>query len=176
MLYLSRHLPPRAAWNNLFFRPSEPSVPDVSCQRVRDPVPLTPTQEHLLGAWLEKHKAPVDPIRRQPPAGQETVSTPEPVPATPTQEVLLANWLRRQREPASLRRRTAPLEQNMGTAQEPPVQTQEPCQGMRKDSVHLRAWGRPASHKIYQNPKWNDDTWFEKRYGDPGYYTRVKGL
>jgi hypothetical protein len=26
------------------------------------------------------------------------------------------------------------------------------------------------------NPKWSDDAWFEKRYGDPNYYTRVKGL
>jgi hypothetical protein len=27
-----------------------------------------------------------------------------------------------------------------------------------------------------QNPKWNDDKWFEQRYGDPDYYSRVKGL
>ncbi len=27
-----------------------------------------------------------------------------------------------------------------------------------------------------QNPKWNDDTWFEKRFGDPDYYNRIKGL
>jgi hypothetical protein len=26
------------------------------------------------------------------------------------------------------------------------------------------------------NPKWSDDNWFEKRYGDPGYYKKVKGL
>jgi len=27
-----------------------------------------------------------------------------------------------------------------------------------------------------QNPKWSDDTWFEKKYGDPDYYKRIKGL
>jgi len=26
------------------------------------------------------------------------------------------------------------------------------------------------------NPKWNDDAWFEKEYGDPDYYKRIKGL
>jgi hypothetical protein len=24
--------------------------------------------------------------------------------------------------------------------------------------------------------KWNDDSWFENRYGDPDYYKRVNGL
>jgi hypothetical protein len=35
----------------------------------------------------------------------------------------------------------------------------------------------PSSSKPNDpNPKWSDDTWFEKQYGDPGYYKRVKGL
>jgi len=36
-----------------------------------------------------------------------------------------------------------------------------------------RTAGKPAK---VQNPKCNDDKWFEQRYGDPGYYSRVKGL
>jgi hypothetical protein len=45
-----------------------------------------------------------------------------------------------------------------------------------------KAPGDPAKpkprvrHATYQNPKWNDDAGFEKRHGDPDYYTRVKGL
>ena len=35
---------------------------------------------------------------------------------------------------------------------------------------------RPITHGNNTNPKWNDDAWFEKRYGDPDYYTRIKGL
>jgi hypothetical protein len=34
----------------------------------------------------------------------------------------------------------------------------------------------PSKHQKDQNPKWNDDAWFEKQYGDPHYYDRVKGL
>jgi hypothetical protein len=45
----------------------------------------------------------------------------------------------------------------------------------RKEPVDLRRRKLPAGQKV-QNPKWTDDAWFEKRYGDPGYYSRVKGL
>ena len=33
-------------------------------------------------------------------------------------------------------------------------------------------------HRTYKqpSPKWLDDAWFEKRYGDPDYYNRIKGL
>ena len=34
----------------------------------------------------------------------------------------------------------------------------------------------PSSSKQKTNPKWSDDRWFEKQYGDPDYYKRVKGL
>jgi len=37
---------------------------------------------------------------------------------------------------------------------------------------------RPSPGKPQKdpNPKWSDDGWFEKQYGDPHYYDRVKGL
>ena len=41
----------------------------------------------------------------------------------------------------------------------------------RKEPVALRRRKPPD-----QNPKWSDDLWFEKKYGDPDYYTRIKGL
>jgi hypothetical protein len=34
----------------------------------------------------------------------------------------------------------------------------------------------PRTHRKNQNPKWNDDEWFEKKFGDPAYYNRVNGL
>lgn len=34
----------------------------------------------------------------------------------------------------------------------------------------------PTGHQRHENPKWSDDSWFEKRYGDPDYYRRIKGL
>ena len=34
----------------------------------------------------------------------------------------------------------------------------------------------PSKDQKGQNPKWNDDAWFEKRYGDPDYYKRIRGL
>jgi hypothetical protein len=35
---------------------------------------------------------------------------------------------------------------------------------------------KPRCYKNAPNPKWNDDKWFEKQYGDPDYYKRIKGL
>jgi hypothetical protein len=34
----------------------------------------------------------------------------------------------------------------------------------------------PSSIKKEPNPKWNDDEGFEKQFGDPDYYKRIKGL
>jgi hypothetical protein len=34
----------------------------------------------------------------------------------------------------------------------------------------------PSGSKNEPNPKWTDDVGFEKQFGDPGYYKRVKGL
>jgi hypothetical protein len=45
-----------------------------------------------------------------------------------------------------------------------------------KEPVASRKRKPPAGHEKNQNPKWSDDRWFEKRYGDPDYYSRVKGL
>jgi hypothetical protein len=46
----------------------------------------------------------------------------------------------------------------------------------QKQPVNLPRRKAPTVHQRDQNPKWNDDTWFEERHGDPDYYTRVKGL
>ena len=46
----------------------------------------------------------------------------------------------------------------------------------RRISVELPRRQAPTRYQKVQNPKWTDDAWFEKRYGDPEYYTRVKGL
>jgi hypothetical protein len=34
----------------------------------------------------------------------------------------------------------------------------------------------PSKPKTNQNPKWTDDTWFEKRYGDPDITLGLKGF
>jgi hypothetical protein len=46
----------------------------------------------------------------------------------------------------------------------------------RLEPLASRKRQAPSKPKAGQNPKWNDDAWFEKRYGDPEYYTRVKGF
>jgi hypothetical protein len=46
----------------------------------------------------------------------------------------------------------------------------------RMEPVDLRRRKPPAERRKNQNPKWNDDLWFEKEHGDPDYYKRVKGL
>jgi hypothetical protein len=45
-----------------------------------------------------------------------------------------------------------------------------------KKPVDLPKRKPPCAHPINQNPKWSDDKWFEKKYGDPDYYKRVRGL
>lgn len=139
-------------------------------------MPLTPTQEHLLETWLEKHNQHGDPRRRKPLGGQDIVQTPEPVPLTPTQEILLEDWLKRQKTPGYLQRRRTPFEQSISNTHEPPIQTQGSCLGKRKEAADRQRCQVPAGHRKNQNPKWSDDMWFEKRYGDPGYYSRIKGL
>ena len=46
----------------------------------------------------------------------------------------------------------------------------------RREPAVLRKRKAPVGHQKAQNLKWTDDSWFEKRYGDPDYYKRVKGL
>jgi len=45
-----------------------------------------------------------------------------------------------------------------------------------KESVERPTPTPSSSNQRDQNPKWKDDEWFEKRYGDPNYYKRIKGL
>ena len=83
------------------------------------------------------------------------------MPLTPAQRFLLEDWLMKHGEgPQNC---PAPAE---GSTDE----TQEPV------PFDLRKRKPPSPRQINQNPKWNDDRWFEKRYGDPDYYSRVKGL
>jgi hypothetical protein len=68
------------------------------------------------------------------------------MPLTPRQEAFLKHWLKK---------RNAPVNRRNG---KPPV----------RDSKDPN----PRD----PNPKWSDDAGFEKRYGDPNYYNRIKGL
>ncbi|MFY9727056.1 MAG: hypothetical protein WB579_08830 [Bryobacteraceae bacterium] len=101
------------------------------------------------------------------------------MPLTPMQEVLLENWLKKRREPVDLRNCQAPAKDKIGEAQKPmpltPTQNSL-LENWSKEPVDLRRRKSPAEQRKGQNPKWTDDTWFEKRYGDPDYYSRVKGL
>jgi hypothetical protein len=46
----------------------------------------------------------------------------------------------------------------------------------RKERVDLPRRTPPTGHQKHENPKWSDDPWFEKWYGDPDYYHRIRGL
>jgi hypothetical protein len=46
----------------------------------------------------------------------------------------------------------------------------------RSQRADLQRSKTPSGNRNEANPKWNDDKWFEKKYGDPDYYKRVKGL
>ncbi len=101
----------------------------------------------------------------------------EPMPLTPAQKSLLEDWLMKHGEDPQ--RCPAPAEGSIGETQEPvPLNpTQHPLlEKWSKGPVDLRKRKPPSARQINQNPKWSDDTWFEKRYGDPDYYSRVKGL
>jgi hypothetical protein len=142
-------------------------------------MPLTPAQQSLLESWLKKHSKPVDPRRGRGPAGQSTDANPEPIPRMTTQEALLENWLKLHRYPIDLRMGPWPARGIQFEAREPVplTPTQESAQeDWSKRPVDPRKRTPPGSHQANQNPKWRDDEGFEKRYGDPRYYTRVKGL
>ena len=139
-------------------------------------MPLTQTQKRLLETWLKKHKAPVDPPNCHAPAGPEMVHTPEVLTPTAVQERLLASWLTKQRKQSCPQRRQALIEKVITKAQEPPIEARQHALIKGRAPANPGGCARPGSHEKYQNPKWSDDTWFEKRYGDPGYYSRVKGL
>jgi hypothetical protein len=44
----------------------------------------------------------------------------------------------------------------------------------RKEAADLRKRQLPSGERKGQNPKWWDDAWFERKFGDPTYYTRIK--
>ena len=98
------------------------------------------------------------------------------------QEGLLGNWLKKHKEPADSLNRQVSAKGNIGEVPGPMplVPTQEVRQEhwLKKDKepVDLRKRKPPGGHEKHQNPKWSNDRWFEKRYGDPDYYSRVKGL
>ena len=101
------------------------------------------------------------------------------MPLTPAQKYLLEDWLMKQWEPADSQRRPAPAEGTIRETREPvpltPTQ-KSLLENSSKEPVDLRKRKPPGARQINQNPKWSDDRWFEKRYGDPDYYSRVKGL
>jgi hypothetical protein len=82
-------------------------------------------------------------------------------------------------EPVDLRISQAPAAQDTGETQEPipltPTQ-KSLLENWSKKPVDSRKRKPPGGQEKNQNPKWSDDRWFEKRYGDPDYYIRVKGL
>lgn len=80
------------------------------------------------------------------------------MPLTPTQKAFLAKWLKKQQKKPVRRRNCNPSFSNQKEPVERP--TSNPTCSNQKD----------------RNPKWKDDEWFEKQYGDPDYYKRVKGL
>jgi hypothetical protein len=46
----------------------------------------------------------------------------------------------------------------------------------QQEPVVPRRLQTPGRHQKDKNPKWSDDAWFEKRFGDPDYYKRIRGL
>ena len=46
----------------------------------------------------------------------------------------------------------------------------------RSAPVGMKKLKPQSTDRKGQNPKWNDDAWFEKRYGDPNYYKRIRGV
>jgi hypothetical protein len=98
---------------------------------------------------------------------------------TPAQKSLLENWLMKHREPADPQKGPVPAEGRTGETQEPvpltPTQNSL-LENWSKGLVDLRKRKPSSARQINQNPKWSDEKWFEKRHGDPDYYSRVKGL
>jgi len=104
------------------------------------------------------------------------------MPLTPTQQSLLENWLKKHPQPIDPRRPKAPDELIIGETLEPiqltPSQKSllENWLNIRREPADLRERKSSAGQRKGQNPKWTNDTGFERRYGDPDYYNRVKGL
>lgn len=101
------------------------------------------------------------------------------MPLTPAQKSLLEDWLKKHTEAVDLQISQAPAEESADKTLEPmpltPTQ-KSLLENWSKGPVASRKHKPPSGHEKNQNPKWSDDRWFEKRYGDPNYYSRVKGL
>ena|ERR1017187_1254589 len=100
------------------------------------------------------------------------------MPLTLTPERFLKNWLKKHRETADSLKRQVPARGSVGEALEaiPLAPTQESLlEDWLKKPNDLRKRKSPSAHQTDKNPKWTDDAGFEKRYGDPNYYTRVRG-
>ena len=95
------------------------------------------------------------------------------MPLTPTQEAFLASWLRKHKKPVQRRTRTLPCSTQNEAVELP---TPAPSSGNQKEPVELPTPNPPGGSQKNPNPKWKDDAWFEKQYGDPNYYKRIKGL
>ena len=100
------------------------------------------------------------------------------MPLTSAQSSFLNHWLKKRKDPVHLRGPERPGGERAQTQELPLLTpTQESLlEHWLKKPVAPPKSTPPARHRESGNPKWDDDTWFEGRYGDPDYYTRVKGL
>jgi hypothetical protein len=117
------------------------------------------------------------------------------MPLTPPDDAFLASWLRKQEKPVQRRNLTFPCnEENQPveplTPQKEPVEpptadpsfngqkepveppTPDPSFNMQKEPVEPLTPNPSSNNQRGDSPKWKDDEWFEKKYGDPNYYKR----
>jgi hypothetical protein len=113
------------------------------------------------------------------------------MPLTPPDDAFLASWLRKQEKPVQRRNRTLPFskEKNPVEPKEPVEQpttdpsfsrqkehveppTPDPSFNMQKEPVEPLTPNPSSNNQRGDSPKWKDDEWFEKKYGDPNYYKR----
>ena len=100
------------------------------------------------------------------------------MPLTPEQTLFLESWLKKGKDPVNLRKGKLPGGQKGDTRESVPL---TPTQEAVPENLLTKAADLPIGepldrHRKSQNLKWNDDSSFEERYGDPDYYTRVRGL
>jgi hypothetical protein len=140
---------------------------------------LTKTYDTFLANWLKKQKKSVQ--RRNCTLASSNLKepmeppTPNPSPDTqkePVEPPTLNPSSCTQKEPVEL-----PTPHPSSATQKEPVErpTPTPSSGSQKEPIE-QAVPNPTSIQKHQNPKWKNDEWFEKQYGDPDYYKRIKGL
>jgi hypothetical protein len=100
------------------------------------------------------------------------------MPLTPAQESLLDNWLKKRGDPLYLRRPRVPSElQGEVLDLAPLIPALEPfLETLSKKPVDLPKVKAPGRRQQRQELQWCDDKGFQERYGDPDYYTRIRGL